>query len=140
MLLKDYLTAKNWNKLIQNLEKAESIGQAKRQGSAGSATLVEPNGVFYAKYYNEIQKKLSGFENAYFSPVDKDDIITAARINAIRSSYLNAKFKSSVCDICNTSEQNCACNCSCSCACSCSCDCGPCSCPCSYPCNCQTNS
>ena len=140
MFLKDYLTAQNWNKLIQNLEKAESIGQIVKQGSAGSATPVEPNEIFYADYYNEIQRKLSGFEDAYFDSVNKDDLITAAKINAIRSSYLNAKFKSSVCDVCNISENRCDCNCSCSCDCACSCDCGPCSCPCSFPCNCQTNS
>ena len=136
--IKDVITAVNWNSLIKKLEEAEKVGEKSSQGSKGSATQVQSNGVFYANNYNEIQQKLSGFEDAAFDPVVKNDLITAARINAIRNAYLNAKFKNSVCDVCNSGENSCSCNCACSCDCACDCPC-PCSCDCSCDCNCSCN-
>lgn len=135
-LIKEVITANNWNKLIEKLESAEAVGERVRQGSAGSASSVNYNDVFLAKHYNEIQKKLSGFEDGFFETVNKNDLITAARINAIRNSYLKAKFKSTVCDICNQGENDCTCNCPCSCDCTCACYCY-CPCPCSCNCNCS---
>ena len=135
--LRDVLTAKNWNTLIEKLNSAEQVGEESSQGSGGIATPVESNQVFQALYYNEIQKKLNNFEDAYFDPVKKDDLVTAARINAIRNSFLQAKFKSSVCDICNTGLNECSCNCSCDCDCDCACECDcDCDCDCGCDCNC----
>ena len=127
-MLYKFITAANWNLLIQKLNTAESVGASgSMQGSAGTATSVNPGDVFYAKYYNEIQKKLNGFVDGNFNTVNRDDLITAARINAIRTAYNNAKFSSSVCDGCNTSQKTCGCNCNCSCNCSsCSCNCSSC--------------
>ena len=140
--LKDVLTAANWNSLITKLNAAENVGDSVRQGSAGSATQVQKDWIIYAKYYKEIQTKLNGFIDGYFAPAEKDDLISAARINAIRTSYNKAKFKTTVCDICNNGLNRCACNCSCSCDCACSCACEcpcPCSCTCGCSCNCSCN-
>lgn len=137
-MLYKFLTAANWNSLITKINNAESVGSKSSQGSAGTATTVQPQQVFYAKYYNEIQKKLSGFIDGTFPVVKKDDLITAVRINAIRNGFNSAKFKTSVCDTCNNGQVGCACNCSCSCDCSCgcSCSCGPsCSCDCGPSCS-----
>lgn len=124
------ITANNWNNLISAIESAEKIGDIVPQGSGGSATHVNKNEVFKAQFYNEIARKLNAFEGVSIEQVQPQQFVTAAVINALKTGYQNANFKSSVCDVCNIGESDCICNCSCDCGCDCDCSCPcPCSCP-----------
>lgn len=135
-------SATNWNSLIKCITTAENSGSGDgAQGSVGTVTAAKSNDPITMSQYNEIVTKLNGFNNTSIdkaSRLNNQDIITATKANALRSGYNNAKFKTTVCDICNAGEEHvapagCHCNCNCSCACSCACGC---SCPCNCSCNC----
>ena len=137
-------SAKNWNSLIDNIEKAEKSGSKSGQGSGGTATAAVSNKPITMSQYNEIVTKLNAFKNTSIdkaSRLNNQDIITATKANALRNGYNNAKFKSTVCDVCNAGGEHiggtCGCNCSCACSCSCGCPC-PCPCNCSCPCGCSS--
>ena len=132
-------TANFWKQLIDALDTAESVGKTKSQGSAKEVSDPVVGNAITASFYNDIRDKLCNFHVSY-DKVQKDDIITAARANAIMTAYNNAKFDSNICDVCNSGDQSmhpsCACNCNCSCSCSCNCGCS-CPCECACPCYCD---
>ena len=132
-IIADIWSVDFFTKLNDQLKQAEKKGTSKKQGSTGSFNNPKPNDIITAEFYNNVQQKLSGF-NVNYSKVNVNDLITAARANAIRNAYNSAKFNSSTCETCNTGENDCSCNCPCSCSCSCSCSCGcQCQCSCSSP-------
>ena len=132
-------TADYWDTLISKINTAEKVGYESKQGSGGSVTpgLIGYPNPYTAQLYNDVQKKLTNFNGASYSAVDKDQLITAAVANAIGTAYNNAKFGSSVCDMCNA-DQSMHMGCGCNCNCMCSCNCG-CNCPCTSPCTCSSN-
>lgn len=140
-------TATNWNSIISKIATAERAGTYGRGNynaptpTRASSTQSDENNIITAEKYNQIVKKINQF-NSSLSTVNVDNVITATRANALRTGFNNAKFSSSLCDVCNVGSENvggacgcncscaCACNCGCSCPCNCSCTCGPsCSCP-----------
>ena len=152
-IIKNKWTADNWNLAISQLEKAENIGGLVTQGAGPSANTVSPNEVIKATTFNNLRNKIYHFVVGTSCSTVKGlstnnqpseaDVITAAKANALRSAYQNAKFNTSVCDICNAAgNQNsgnasCGCNCTCACSCSCGCpSCGGCSCPVCGGCSC----
>lgn len=127
--------------LNTKLTLAETIGAQSSQGSAGSFTNPQAGDPVTAKLYNDVEKKLSGFVDGSYATVSVNDLITATVANAIKTAYGSAKFKTTVCDVCNTEQHiggTCGCNCSCGCSCSCGCGC-PCSCSCNTPCECGSH-
>lgn len=141
-------TAQYWNSLIDKLNAAEGLGRQSRQGSSGSATKVSAdptnsthpsNSLITAEKYNQIRQKFAGFSASY-PAVNAGDVIKSSHAEAMKTAFQRARFKTSVCDICNAGMQHagsCGCNCSCSCDCNCGCSCPcDCSCDCSCDCNC----
>ena len=129
-----------WNSLIGKLNTAEAVGKTSSQGSGGYVSAPHASeDVATANLYNQIRSKITNF-NTYYSTVSNDQLISATVANAMKTAYEDAKFDSSVCDVCNAGDQSihggCNCNCSCDCSCSCGCSCGPCSCSCG-PCSCS---
>lgn len=149
-IIKEKWTANDWNSAISQLKEAENIGGLVTQGTGPSANTVSPDEVIKATTFNNLRNKIYHFVvDTSCSTVQADiDVITAAKANALRSAYQDAKFNTSVCDICNAAgNQNsgnasCGCNCTCACSCSCGCSC-TCGCSCSVcggcscgPCSC----
>lgn len=138
----DKWTASFFAALNSRLTKAEEIGYASAQGSNGSFANPEKGEIITAAFYNSVEQKLAGFDGGSYPTVKPDDLITAAIANAIGTAYNAAQFKTSVCDVCNSSQHiggTCGCNCSCACACNCGCSC-PCGCSCSCSCGCSCGS
>lgn len=144
-IIEDKWAATNWNSAISQLKEAENIGGLVTQGTGPSANTVSSGEVVKATTFNNLRNKIYHFVvNTSCSTVQADvDVITAAKANALRSAYQDAKFNTSVCDICNAAgNQNsgnasCGCNCTCACSCSCGCpSCGGCSCPVCGGCSC----
>lgn len=134
-------TVEYWNSLINQLNAAERVGRAVKQGNNKSAKTATSTAPITAEHYNGLRDKICNFNTSY-EKVAKNEVITAAKANAIRNGYNSAKFNSNVCDVCNAGDQSihAGCNCNCSCACSCPCGCScPCSCSCSCSCSCQCN-
>ena len=156
-IIKNKWTAYNWNLAISQLEEAEKIGGLETQGTGPKANTVSTNEVIKATTFNELRNKIyhfvvdddiscsivKGLSTDNKLKLEEADIITAAKANALRDAYQNAKFNTSVCDICNAAgnqnSENASCGCNCTCACSCSCgcpSCGGCSCPVCGGCSC----
>lgn len=130
-------TAAFFQSLNSKLIQAEGIGAASSQGSNGSFANPSIGDIITADFYNAVETKLAGFIGGNYQQVKKNDIITAAIANAIGTAYNAAQFKTSVCDVCNSSQHiggTCGCNCSCACSCNCGCSCPcPCNCGCGCP-------
>ena len=92
------------NSLINKLEHAEIVGKEVNHGSAGSvdSSLIGSKKPYTADLYNQVNTKLTNFNNANYSKVAVDQLITASIANAIQSAYNSANFSSSVCDVCNS--------------------------------------
>lgn len=142
-------TAANWNKIIDNLREAWTVGRLRPHGSppnaqkvgsdaptTGTSTSHVANSLVTAARYNEIVALINGLGGGSINIVAVNDVIKAAHAQAQRNGYNSSTFNSSVCDICNVSgAQITTCPCSCNCECDCSCACG-CSCPCLCDCSC----
>lgn len=138
-------TADWWNELQDSYLTADKVGKTKAQDSGVSfsdgqakpdpTNVPHPQGsLVTAKKYNEISDAVSKFRTSLAKVkgsaevgCENADVIRASHAVALRTSYQAAKFKTDVCDCCNTKVQwsvHCSCNCSCSCTCNCSCQCG----------------
>ena len=83
------------------------------QGTGPSANIVSPHEVIKATTFNNLRNKIYHFVVGTSCPTVKGlstdsniepkeaDIITAAKANALRTAYQDARFSVSVCDICN---------------------------------------
>lgn len=146
-------TAVNWNKIIDNLKTAYTVGRKQPHGgpptaqnvasdaaTTGTSTIHVANSLVSAARYNEVVALINGLGGTQITAVAVGDVIKSAHAQAQKNGYNGSTFSTSVCDICNnTGAQitNCPCSCNCSCACSCSCGCTcPCSCSCSCGCSC----
>lgn len=140
-------TAANWNKIIDNLREAWTVGKKRPHGSfpavqkvasdaptTGTSTTHVNNSLVKADRYNELVTIINGLGGTQINRVAVGDVIKAAHAQALKNGYNGSTFNPSVCDICNvTGAQITACPCACNCACPCSCSCG-CGCPCSCSC------
>ena len=135
-------TADYWNTLQDMLLTADKMGESSPH--AGGVSF--PNGravpdpenaphpqgsLVTAAKYNDVAAALGIFSSNIDTVVKDDDVIRGAHALAISSAYKSAKFKTTVCDICNgggyqhaACSCNSACNCYCSCSCGCSCSSG----------------
>lgn len=148
-------TARYWNSLIDKLDTAEIVGLVNKQGSvidpahvtADPQNMPHPAGSLVTGVkYNEVVKLLNNFQaglgqvqGAAQVGCEAATVIRGAHAAALVSGYNSAKFRGTVCDICNASRQTnptCDCNCPCPCACNCGCDC-PCECYCDCQCDCS---
>lgn len=136
-------TAEWWNDYQDDLLTADKMGKKESHNKGvqfpdGRAVADPENSphpagsLVTAKKYNEMVQALSLF-SANIATVlgvadnGVGDVIRGTHAIALQTGYNNAKFKSSVCDICNaTGFQHAACSCNnaCSCYCACSCPCG----------------
>lgn len=140
--------------MIDKIDTAEQVGKTVKQGAGTTATraAADPQNVTHvanslvtAEKYNQQAQKINRF-NVTVAQVNKDDVIRGAQAKALVDQYNNARFNTTVCDICNAGKQtNPTCNCDCPCVCSCSCGCAcPCQCACACvcggcTCNCTCN-
>lgn len=148
-------TASKWNELQQLYEKANSLGITSSQGGGFSFTRAvsdrcnnthPANSLITADKYNQFSTAAAAFSSTIptVTGVTKDNPGTPIRLEhstALETGFANAKFKTSVCDICNVGTQhNCGYNCQCNYNCSYNCY-YNCSYNCSHNCshNCGTN-
>lgn len=159
-------TAEWWNELQTSYLTADKMGKTVPHNNGVSfpdgeakpdpQNYPHPSGsLVTAKKYNDISNAVSKFrtslakvQGAAEVGCENATVIKAAHAIALRTSYQAAKFKTNVCDCCNTKAQwsfHCGCNCTCSCVCTCSCACScgsprncGCTCSCSSSCTCGT--
>ncbi|MBE6148312.1 MAG: hypothetical protein E7167_02190 [Firmicutes bacterium] len=118
-------TASKWNELQQLYEIANGLGIKQNQGASFSFTraAADPcnnthpaNSLITAEKYNEFSTAAEKF-GSYIPTVTggpSGTVITAGHSTNLENGFSNAKFNTSVCDICNAgTEHNCGYNCSC---------------------------
>lgn len=135
-------TAQYWNTLQTMLLTADKMGLSSPHNAGVSFpngpaapdptnSLHPQNSLITAQKYNDVAVALGKFSSSISQVVGVSqngvgDVIRGTHAVAISRGYHNAKFKTSVCDICNASgyqHAGCSCNSACNCYCSCSCGC-----------------
>jgi hypothetical protein len=128
-------TAEKWNLLQKKFEAAMDVGQKVSQGVEVSFTraAADPdnkdhpdNSLITADKYNEFVAAINGFGGKLDEVVAKKTPIMLSHSTDLDNGFTNAKFKTTVCDLCNAGKQysctyNCSCNYQCSCNHHCSC-------------------
>lgn len=115
-LITDIWTAKKWNNLQELYEKASWVGATESQKQKEKLDIKRVNKDEFITHtaYNDLINASNFFEQK-FNTVNKNDLITKALSDILDEGIKNAKFHSSVCDVCNSGGQafcayNCACN------------------------------
>ncbi len=130
-------TTSKWNELQNKYATANSLGMRSSQGASLSFTPAQKDMVITADLYNEIAKASQAFGGS--TPyVSVDQLITADLSDALDNGFAGSKFRSGVCDVCNSGTQhncgyNCACNYNC---CNYNCNCNY-QCSCNHQCSCN---
>ena len=140
-----------WNVIIDNLISAFTWGRLENHTDTNfpfEYAVPDPensphpaNSLVTAAKYNQVAAMINAWVGTSLPTVQVGDVIRGTHAQLQHKNYDSAKFKTTVCDICNTSAQftSCPCACDCSCACSCSCGCS-CSCNCNCSCSCTCSS